>query len=484
MYVSLNIGAAGVKALCLKGRRVRKWQSAALEEGLVQDGLILQPARVGAVIDRLLKDMGVPRNQVIVSITGLSFTYRFLSLPRLKQAAMAEAILRAVKREISIPPDELNLSWQAVSGTREEQTFFVLGVPKNLMVPAAETLKAAHIEPYLMDLRPLALARIANRGEAIAVNFEPDSIDIVFIAGGVATTIHTIRPRGAGATLEDNIRRVSDEITKMAAFNQGDRPGTSLNESTPLLLTGELAAQITAPALFQAESGYPVELLSPPVDAPPEFPAAEYGVNVGLALKSTPVKPVAQEGCDRFQDINLNILKDQKPRIRVKQASRPAVFLYILMAVLMLLAYPLFLVTGDIKAENTALREYLSNVTRELSLATLEAEEDTRKERELQELLARADSIEEAGRQALERRGTATRLLGLVNGAFPASVRFNSYDIDEQSVIIRGEAGNEFLVIGYSLALESLDLFWDVRINQLDERGATGTIFFEIIVRP
>ncbi|MCJ7604546.1 MAG: hypothetical protein MUO19_00740 [Dehalococcoidales bacterium] len=473
-----------MKALCLKGRRVRKWQSAPLEEGLVRDGLILQPARVGAVIDTLLKDMGVPRNRVIAGIAGLSFTYRFLSLPRMKPAALGEAILRAVKKEISIPPEELNLSWQAVSGTREEQTFFVLGVPKNLMVPAEETLKAARIEPYLMDLRPLALARAANRGEAIAVNPEPDSVDIVFIAGGVPTVIHTIRARGEGATLDDNVRRVSDEIAKMAAFYQGDRPGAGLSESTPLLLTGELAAQAAVPALFQAEVGYPVELLSPPVDASADFPAVAYGVNVGLALKHARVRPAAPEGDARFQDINLNILNDQKPRLRVKQASRPVTFLYVLMAVLALLAYPLFLVTGDIRAENVALQEQVRNLPRELSLATLEAEEDAQKEQELQELLVQAASYEEASRQVLDSRGVTTRLLDLVNGALPASVLFNSYDIGERSFIIRGEAGNEFLVVDYATALESLDLFRDVRINQLNERGATGAVIFEILVKP
>ncbi len=132
MYVALNISSSNIKILSLKGRQVKKWASLALPGGLVRDGLILQPEAVGEAINSLFKSTGISRERVITSLAGLSFTYRFLSLPRMKPSLLEEAILRAAKKEISLPLDELYLSWQTLPVKGDEQTFFILGVPRNL----------------------------------------------------------------------------------------------------------------------------------------------------------------------------------------------------------------------------------------------------------------------------------------------------------------------------------------------------------------
>src|SRR4030042_832250 len=274
MYVSLNISGNNIRILSLKGRQVKKWASLDLADGLVRDGLVLQPKAVGEAVNSLFKSTGMPRDRVIISIAGLSFTYRFLTLPRMKPHLLEEAILRAARKEISLPLDELYLSWQQLPGKGDELSFFVLGVPRNLVDAAVDTLKTAGVEPYLMDLRPLALARTAERSDAIVVNLEPDCFDIVFITGGVPMVIHTLTPRGEGATLEDNIRRLADELTKTAAFYPSNHPEVQLSPSTPLLLTGVLAADSPASALLQSEIEYPIEPLVPPVEFPKGLPVA------------------------------------------------------------------------------------------------------------------------------------------------------------------------------------------------------------------
>src|SRR4030042_5562979 len=131
MYVTLNITARSVRLLSVKGKQVEKWGSAPLAPGLVKDGFILQPKAVGAIISGLFKSTQAPKQRVITSLTGLSFTYRILSLPRTKPALLEEAIQRSARREIPLPLEELYLSWQAINGKHDELDFFVLGVPRN-----------------------------------------------------------------------------------------------------------------------------------------------------------------------------------------------------------------------------------------------------------------------------------------------------------------------------------------------------------------
>ena len=376
MYVTLNISATSIRILSVKGRHVQKWGNAPLASGLVRDGLILQPKAVGAAIDALFESTEVPKERVITSLTGLSFAYRFLNLPRVKPALLEEAIQRGARKEIPLPLEELYLSWQATGGKQDEQNFFVLGVPRNLVDVLVQTLTAARLEPYLMDLKPLALARAANRDEAIIVALEPDWFDIVLVTDGIPTILHTTAPRGKEASIEDNIRRLTDELSKTVKFYNSSHPENPLSPTTPLLLTGELSAEATASQLLQDEIGYPVEPLVPPLKFPPDLPVALYATNMGLALKKVP-----QKTATRFRDINLNVLSS-----KYKPAARLLPMRYMLLSLALIitiaLMFPTYQVNSHAGAETIRLQAELSTVgqqLREARLATNKAEqiEDT-----------------------------------------------------------------------------------------------------------
>ncbi|MCK4862945.1 MAG: pilus assembly protein PilM [Dehalococcoidales bacterium] len=469
MYVALNISNSNIQVLSLKGRQVKKWGNLVLNDGLVRDGLILQPQAVGEAIDSLFKSTKIPRENVIVSLAGLSFTYRFLSLPRMKPALLEEAILRAARKEISLPLDELYLSWHPLPGKGEEQEFFVLGVPRNLVDAMLQTLSSAGVEPYLMDLRPLALARTANRGDAIVVNLESDCFDIVFIANGIPKVIHTISPRSDGATLEDNIRRLADELSKTAAFYQSSHPESQPGPTTPLLLTGELSAEAPASGLLQAEVEYSVEPLAPPVEFPPELPVEAYTASIGLALKKTPQKSVAKGEETRFHDININILSGKYRKKKTEPIPAGYMLLGIFLTIAVVALFPLYHSRSQLTAENAELQTELSSISRQVNLASLIAEETTLKEDTIQEMLESAEALNIANRSVLGNRGDYTSNLQLITGALPPETYFTSIEIDDNRITARGETDSVFTVINYAQALEATNAFSEVRITVLDE---------------
>jgi hypothetical protein len=475
MYVSLCIGSNDIKLLSLKGRQIKKWASLALKDGLVKDGLVLEPAAVGEAVASLFKSTGIPREGVVTSLAGLSFTYRFLRLPRLKPSQQAEAILRAAGREMSLPLDDLYLAWQAVPGPGEEQTYFVLGVPKNLVDALLKTLEAAGVPPYLMDLRPLALARAAARMDVIVVNLDADCFDIVIVAGGLPRVLHSIGPRNAGATLEDNIRQVVDELGKMAAFYQAGRPEVPLGPATPLLLAGDLAGDATAAALLQAEVEYPVEAFLPGVNAPPGFPAASYAASLGLALKRAAPPRTDKRQAEHFHDLNVNILSGRRRREPARRRSAAYVPSVILAAIALILLFPLYQARAQLISGNAVQRDTLREVNRELSLAVLAAEDTARTEEAVLAISANTSGRLAANREILSARGEFSDILGVVTRALPPEAGFISIERDQRRVSIAGQTSTVFSAIAYAVALEATGRFADVRITQLDEgRPVTG----------
>jgi len=127
MPITLDISSENLKMVSINGNLVEKWGTAPLTSGMVRDGLILQPEAVGEAIDALFRDLKITKGGIIATITGLSFTYRMLRLPRLKPALMTEAILRAAKKEIPLSLDEIYLSWRIIGNTKDETDVFLSG---------------------------------------------------------------------------------------------------------------------------------------------------------------------------------------------------------------------------------------------------------------------------------------------------------------------------------------------------------------------
>jgi len=454
-----------------------------LAPGLVRDGLILQPKAVGAAIDALFKSTKAPKERVIISLTGLPFTHRILSLPRMKPASLHEAIQRGARKEMPLPLEELYLSWQAIDGGHDELNFFVLGVPRNLIDAVVQTLAEAGVKPYLMDLKPLALARAANRGDAIIVDLEPDCFDIALVANGIPAIMHAITPRGEGASLEDNIRRLTDELSKTVKFYNSNHPENPLSPTTPLLLTGELSADATTGKLIRAETGYPVEPLVPPLKLSPDLPVALYATNIGLALKKVPLKAISKEDATRFHDINLNILSD-KYRARAYRVPMRRILLTLALTIAIGLLFPMYQLRSQAVAETVRLQTELTRVGQELRQARIaiskaeERAEERAKELEeienkINEIVLAAATLEQEHQDILSKGGDFADNLQLVTDALPTEAYFTSIGIGTDQITVGGEADNSFTVVSYATALEVQRGFSEVRIAEIGESEST-----------
>lgn len=480
MYVTLNISAASVRLLSIRGRKVEKWSDMPLPPGVVKDGLILRPRVVGAVIAALFKSTGLPRKRVIVSLTGLSFIHRTLTLPRMNRASLSEALRRAARNEMPLPPEELYLCGQAISNGRDEAGFFVLGVPRRPIDVLVQALGEAGIPSYLIDLNPLALARAANRGEAIIVNLEPDCFDIVLIADGLPNIMHTVTPRGERAALKDNIQLLVDELVKTVGFYNKNHPRSPLGSTTPLLVTGGLSANAAASELILAGAGRPVEFLVPPLELPDGFPAASFTANIGLALKRLPRKTAAKAGVAPFRDINVNVLSG-KLGAETSWPRLPHVLLSLTILTGLVLLFPMSQLSRQADAETARLQAELTGVNQELSQARRLADEARKAEEAIATIAAGAETARQEYQYILSRGGDFAGYLGLVTGALPAGAFFTSVAMEASQINVAGEADDAFTVVDYVVALEALEEFAEVRIVSIDE-GKSAGVSFKVVI--
>jgi type IV pilus assembly protein PilM len=471
MLVALNIGSASIRLLAVQGKRVRTWGQVPLEPGLVQDGFILHPNAVAAAINGLFESLKINRSQVIVSLSGMSFTYRTLHLPITSQAIQEEAILRGAKKEIPVPIENLYLTWRQLGENNGEVSYFIVGAPRNLIDSLIQTLREAGVKPYMMDLRGLALARAANKTDAILLSLEADYFDIVVVANGRPATMHTAMPRGEGANIEDNMTRAVDELTKTIGFYNSSHPEEPLRPDTPLVLTGGLTVDPAAGQLIQAEIGYPIESLLSPIILPPDFPIDLYIANIGLALKKMRSKPTTKGEVYGYRDIDINLIPE-KYRAETNRAAFHRLLVPAMLVVAVGLMFPAYQVWDIAKVETARLDSQATIVNDELYRVRIGADNAAAIEETITQLSANLEVLRQQ-HQLLAHANNTSDNLEMITGAIAERGYLTSIDIEDNHITTCGQTFSIAAVIAYVTALEKLDYYSEVRIADISV-GDTG----------
>jgi len=340
--VSLDIEDSCIRIMVVKGRRVEAAASLPLEPGLVEDGVVLDKVTVSQRIRQLMEEHGVEEKQVAAAISGIHSIYRVARLPRLPKGMLDEAARREMERVTPVPLNELYMSWQTVAVSDVETTICLVGLPCNTVDAMLETLGQAGLECRHMDVRPLALARVADEKDSIIVNVQPLSFDIVVTVGATPQLLRSLPFPAGDMPASEKVEVVKEELDRTVTFYNSSHKESPITENMVVFLGGELR-EMLAEAL-----GYPVKPLPEWLSYPEGFDAAEYAVNIGLALRE--VKVAAPQ-----VRVSVNVLPEAyvpKPRPIVEIVSWAFVVLAVgVLTPLAALTYNEFRQTSALQAE-------------------------------------------------------------------------------------------------------------------------------------
>jgi type IV pilus assembly protein PilM len=303
---TLFINDNSVNLVVVEGRKVKKWASLNLEPGLVSQGVVIDEAQVTDKIKELLTMVKEGGGKYVVGLSGLNSLYRLISLPELPEAIIPEAVKQEAGRVIPVPLEEVYLSYQRISASVGETRVFLAAFPRNVADASYRTLKTAGIEPYIMDLAPLAICRTLDEARAIIVNTRLDNLDIIVMVDRLPQLIRTLSLAGEAATLTEKIPTITEEIDRTVAFYNSSHKEQPLDATVPMFVCGDLAQ---APENWQSLSvklKCPVSILPSPVESPESFNINEFMVNIGLAFKEL----YPEKGDSKVSLVNFNTLPE------------------------------------------------------------------------------------------------------------------------------------------------------------------------------
>jgi Tfp pilus assembly protein PilN len=476
-YVTMDITNSDIRIIAANKKRIKKWSSTPLPEGVVKAGIVREPQVLSVIIDNIFDSLSLKRNRVICNVTGLPFIYRTVSLPGTERIP-AEAIERESRREMSLAKEDMYLSWQ-VSETHpdtKEVDYFVLGVPRTSLDPLVLALSKARIKPYIIDIKPLALAREASLKDTLVVSLEKGYFDVVVVADGWVRVIHSVNPSNKSGEGIGLVTEIVDALNKAIKSFERDFPKISLPADTPILLSGELSSDKSLPLLVREASGHPVNIITSSLNTPADMPVRLFAAALGLASKKASVRRPSTG----YHDINLNLLmglKTQKSGERQLAYAIPMLVCLVLAA----LVYKTYDLKINAAGEVGTYQQEVDRLTRSQMLAQKANSQAVANQQtasnKLQDANATLAAIQSKKATIDNQRVDFASWINEAIKDLPEGADFKTIDLQTNTITVTGTAQGALDVPAMADALEKSAYFSGARVAQLAPAQDGGYTF-------
>jgi type IV pilus assembly protein PilM len=188
--VGLDIGSHSVKMVQIeRGSNTHRLISFGLgeifPEKLTSDAMV--EAKIIA-IKKVLKDIDIKKSLIVTSIDDPSIVIRQISMPRMSVKDIERAIPFEARKYIPYDPSKVKLSYQILGEGNKKgiQDIILVAIPKDLIEMHLSTLERAGIEPYIVDVGPLALSNVYSD----IVKMKKDGKVVLLNLGAKITTLN------------------------------------------------------------------------------------------------------------------------------------------------------------------------------------------------------------------------------------------------------------------------------------------------------
>ncbi len=450
--ITLDIEDTSIKIMEISGRRVQNAASLPLEPGLVRDGVIIDPLTVGRRVGELMTAQGITDKKAVVSISGIHAIYRVQNVPKLPAKMLDEAAKREMERLMPVPLNELYTSYQAISLSEMETALCLVGMPRNTVDAMLETLRQAGLQPEFMDVRPLALARVADEQNALIINVQPTGFDIVLTIDGVPELVRSLPFPADATSTDDKVAEVKEELERTVTYYNSGHKGAEITARTAAFVSGELGDILSGTLEYRAKPLPQVLLSSDGLNT------SEYAANIGLALRQARM----EAGPSR---VSINVAPEiyqPKPFPLIQLVS----WAFIILAALVLIGFGF--VTLQSYQETQSLQAQVDS-----SLGQVTARQGT--DASIKQLQTQIDAAGSSGAKFTEKldqtktqRANANEDLSAVISMLPGIVELKSVAYGSGITVI-GTAPDDTTIVNYVRDLRNSGTFTQVLISDMKE---------------
>jgi type IV pilus assembly protein PilM len=306
-----------------------------------------------------------------------------------------------------------------------------------------------------MDIKPLAIARTANEKDALIINVETSSFDIVVMIDGIPELLRSLPFQNKDTSAEERVNIINKELEKTVNFYNSSHKESPMSDNIPVFLTGN-QAEVLSDQLDYVIKPLPVLLLySEGLDN------CSYAANIGLALKQVTIAE------SRIR-VNINTISGKYPP-KPRPVALVVAMSFIIVGIIVIMQ--LFVMTYRATKETAVLQSQVANAQSQAAVF----KETSSAMTELQESLDEQEAVlatfkEPLGRFAAQ-RDKVNGDLARVTSTLPGAVLLNSIEYsekyDNRQLLLRGTAPDEATILMYCNDLQESGRFYQVVISSM-----------------
>lgn len=304
--ISLYIDDAAIHVMVCRGREPLKWYSSSLQPGIIKDGTIKDQEAAVLALKEIWQSQKIGSKKVAVAISGVNCLYQLMVLPELPDDLLAEAISREASQTLGIVLTEVYLSWQVLSIERGQMRIYLTAIPRETIDSIMAAAHRAGLRPYLMDIKPLCLARAASESRAVIVDLQPGSFDVVVLGEGIPEVVRSLSLPDDISVNERNAL-IKSEMDRAIMFYNSAHMDKPIDLNVPIMVSGELAYHESDWDALKGPRERLVQVLLSAVEERDGFPSARFATNIGMALKEILSE---EEGAVTYSLVNFNALPE------------------------------------------------------------------------------------------------------------------------------------------------------------------------------
>ncbi|MEK7395439.1 MAG: PilN domain-containing protein [Candidatus Poribacteria bacterium] len=425
-----------------------------MKPGIVKDGGIVNPDELGRFIYEFLKSQHIKNRKVICSISGFHSLSRIITLPKLPSSSIYEAIGREAARAMPTATDANHIFWQILSQTRSYQKFYILATPKGNLDRIATALKKGKTIGDKVEIKPLALARLIKQQQAIIVDIQSYSVDVVIVVQGVPAFFRMLNREE-----QTPVSTIASEISRTIEFFNRSNAQQPIEADNPVFLTGSLCMNENDIKQFSTITNHPVEKLDVPLSYPPEFPLGKYAVNVGLALGL-----ITNENTVSFQWVNINVLsavyRPYRGLLKVSMVGAAAILG--IMAI-----FPIYQMSSKVAVAKDQVQAEWYRLNQEVVVKRIAKRESVKLESNIKEIEVQTEKLEKAQQVIIGQSKRFAVPLAIVYETITPALSVNSAVMSNGLIQLQGKADDYEAIVKFIASLEGKGLFSGVRINNI-----------------
>lgn len=241
-FFSLNLGHDTVKTAQIKGGsqgvKLSALASQAAINGILDNDSIEGVETLSKEVLKLVKDNNISTKNFVLSVPETLVFSRLITLPKMKDEEVSDAIQYALKPLVPVPLENVNISFLEIDDKKVNETeytnWYVVAAPKQLITKFQSLSEKTGLNLFAIETESLAITRMIHYNHSDEIQGDAMIIDIG------AESSNVILSRSGVVIFSQNIGTGADALTKVIAADFGLDP----NQADKYKLTYGLDFQV------------------------------------------------------------------------------------------------------------------------------------------------------------------------------------------------------------------------------------------------